>query len=98
MQSGDIGIAVEPLRQRGSHTVHIPVLHAVLSFTRAKPLAAAGGVIIVVMVICAVFAPIIAPQDPARINTREAFLEPSTAHWFGTDNYGRDMFARIVYG
>jgi peptide/nickel transport system permease protein len=98
MQSGDIGIAVEPLAKRSGRAMHIPVLHPVLAFTRAKPLAAAGGLIILVMVICAVFAPIIAPQDPARINTRQAFLPPSGEHWFGTDNYGRDMFARIVYG
>src|SRR5689334_5950414 len=71
---------------------------AVFHFARLKPLAAAGAAVIVLMVMAAIAAPVIAPQDPARIHSRDAFQPPSAAHWFGTDNYGRDMFARIIYG
>src|SRR5438270_12847751 len=67
-------------------------------FVRAKPFAAAGALVILLMVCAAIAAPVIARQDPARINTRAAFQSPSADHWFGTDNYGRDMFARIIYG
>jgi len=98
VQQGDLGILVEPRRDTGGSALYLAPLRAIASFARAKPLAAIGALIIVLMVVAAVAAPAIARQDPARINTRAAFLPPSTAHWFGTDNYGRDMFSRIIYG
>lgn len=98
MHSGNAEIAVESLSQPAGRLVRFGPLDAVVRFSRAKPLAAVGGLIILLMVFAAVFAPVIARHDPARINTREKFLPPSREHWFGTDNYGRDMFARIVYG
>jgi peptide/nickel transport system permease protein len=98
MQPGETATALEPLVRPTARSSRFAVLDVVLSFIRAKPLAAAGAFIILLMVVAAVGAPVIAPHDPARINTREAFLPPSAEHWFGTDNYGRDMFSRIVYG
>jgi peptide/nickel transport system permease protein len=61
-------------------------------------LAIFGLVVIAVLVIVAVFAPWIAPQDIAATNTAARYLSPSSAHWFGTDSTGRDVFARVVYG
>lgn len=63
-----------------------------------NPLAAAGVVLIFVFVIFALFAPWIAPQDPAYINLPTRLAPPSHAHWFGTDELGRDILSRIVYG
>jgi peptide/nickel transport system permease protein len=66
-------------------------------------LAAAGVVLVVIFVIFALFAPWIAPQDPAAINL-PARLDPphfglsTSAHWFGTDELGRDILSRIIYG
>ena len=58
-----------------------------------------GLVIVVIMVILAVFAPLIAPQDPNAIDIAHTYLKPGAAgHIFGTDSYGRDLFSRIVYG
>ena len=65
---------------------------------RHNPLAATGVALIVVFVTCALFAPWIAPQDPAFINLPARLGGPSHAHWFGTDELGRDIFSRIVYG
>src|ERR1700689_3182223 len=65
---------------------------------RHNPLAAMGVALIVVFVTCALFAPWIAPQDPAAINLPARLGGPSHAHWFGTDELGRDIFSRIVYG
>ena len=65
---------------------------------RHNPLAATGVALIVVFVACALFAPWIAPQDPAFINLPARLGGPSHAHWFGTDELGRDIFSRIVYG
>ena len=61
-------------------------------------LAVAGLMIVGAMVAMAVFAPFIAPQDPAKQNLYETFASPSLHHLAGTDNLGRDWFSRIVYG
>jgi peptide/nickel transport system permease protein len=65
---------------------------------RHNPLAATGVALIVVFVTFALFAPWMAPQDPASINLPARLGGPSHAHWFGTDELGRDIFSRIVYG
>jgi peptide/nickel transport system permease protein len=74
---------------------------AAISFRRTarhNPLAATGVLLVVVFVVFALFAPLIAPQDPAAINLPTRLDAPSHAHWFGTDELGRDIFSRIVYG
>ena len=57
-----------------------------------------GLVILVVLLLCAVFADIIAPYGYADQNLTATFQPPSAAHWFGTDNLGRDIFSRVIYG
>ena len=61
-------------------------------------LAMAGAVMIAVFVLCAVFAPWLAPQDPASIDLPSRLMGPSAAHWFGTDELGRDILSRVIYG
>jgi peptide/nickel transport system permease protein len=63
-----------------------------------KPLGAIGGVIILVMIFAAAFAPQIAPYDPYELNQSLQFGPPSLSHPFGTDEFGRDLFTRIIYG
>jgi len=58
---------------------------------RRNPLAVAGVVMATVLVLCAVFAPWIAPRDPAYIDLPTRLSPPSTQHWFGTDELGRDI-------
>src|SRR5579872_2745692 len=65
---------------------------------RHNPLAAIGVILVVVFVIFAVFAPWIAPTDPAAINLPARLDSPSAAHWFGTDELGRDILSRVVFG
>lgn len=57
-----------------------------------------GLVIIVCLVFTAIFAPLIAPYDYDEQNLDEAFIAPSARHLMGTDNFGRDIFSRIIYG
>jgi peptide/nickel transport system permease protein len=57
-----------------------------------------GAVVLGIIVLAAIFAPWIATHDPYFINRIERLQGPSRAHWLGTDEFGRDLFSRIVYG
>jgi len=74
------------------------VLEAVVGFVRKKPLGAAGGAIIIAMLAAAVFADALAPYDPYHGDYGAQFVRPNAEHWFGTDEFGRDVFTRILYG
>jgi peptide/nickel transport system permease protein len=73
-------------------------LSATWGFARRNPLGAAGGLVIIVMFAVALFAEVIAPYDPVANAFDRMHESPSLAHWFGTDQFGRDVFSRIVYG
>src|SRR5438270_5202912 len=63
-----------------------------------NPLAATGMVLVIIFVIFALFAPWIAPRDPASIDLPARLAVPSQAHWLGTDELGRDILSRLIYG
>ena len=65
---------------------------------RRNMLATAGMIMVVVFVALALFAPWIAPQSPSKIDLPLRLQPPSSAHWFGTDELGRDIFSRVIYG
>jgi peptide/nickel transport system permease protein len=65
---------------------------------RHNPLAAVGVVLVALFVFSAIFAPWIAPQDPARIDLPNRLQTPSPSHWCGTDELGRDILSRLVWG
>jgi peptide/nickel transport system permease protein len=75
-------------------TLTSPTVHAL----RRNPLATAGIVLIAVFVIFSLFAPFIAPQDPAHIDLPSRLQQPSSHHWFGTDELGRDILSRVIFG
>jgi len=64
---------------------------------RKNKLAIFGFCVLLFFVICAVIAPIIAPYNPEEIIESQT-LAPSLKHWFGTDDLGRDIFSRTLYG
>ncbi|NLK18356.1 MAG: ABC transporter permease [Synergistaceae bacterium] len=70
----------------------------VLKRLSRAPLAMAGLVTVLILVVAAVFAGYIAPYGYADQDLMAAFEEPSRTHIFGTDEFGRDIFSRIVYG
>lgn len=57
-----------------------------------------GMVIVALFVVAALCAPLLTAHDPIKQNLREALLPPSGAHLLGTDEFGRDIFARLLYG
>ncbi len=63
-----------------------------------NPLTAIGGGIIFLLLVVAIFAPLIAPYNPLVQDLNSALVAPNAQHWFGTDEFGRDIFSRLVYG
>ncbi|KKX33239.1 ABC transporter permease [Rhizobium sp. LC145] len=63
-----------------------------------EPLGMAGFIILALLILVAIFAPVIAPYDPVRQVLSDALQPPSLAHLAGTDEFGRDIFSRLVYG
>ena len=57
-----------------------------------------GGIILLVLIVVALLGPLLSPVGPYATDTANRLLPPSAAHWFGTDNFGRDLFARVVSG
>ncbi|MFW5981238.1 MAG: ABC transporter permease [bacterium] len=57
-----------------------------------------GLTIVIILIITAIFAPLIAPYNPVKPNIVDRMQGPSFTYWLGTDNFGRDIFSRLVYG
>ena len=70
----------------------------VRDFVRRKPMGVLGAVIVGVLVLTAAFADRIAAHKPEQIRAVQRFRPPSQAHWFGTDDFGRDVFSRVAHG
>ena len=70
----------------------------VSGFVRAKPLGAVGAIIILIMLLVAVLAHALAPYDPYLADYGAQFARPGADHWLGTDEFGRDVLSRIMYG
>lgn len=73
-------------------------IYRVLFGLTRNPLALFGAIIILVLILLALFAPVLAPYDPNLQNLTGALQPPSAQNWFGTDEFGRDVFSRILFG
>jgi len=80
-----------------TETLPPPERRSLKKFLRNRP-AVVGLVIVLLFLLMATLAPLIAPYDPALTNFRLVRKAPSALHWFGTDEIGRDVLARVVYG
>ncbi len=73
-------------------------LLSLLRLARRNPLASVGAALVVIFLFFALLAPWIAPQDPARIDLPARLSPPSPAHLLGTDELGRDILSRVIWG
>ncbi|MGE5147090.1 MAG: ABC transporter permease [Candidatus Eiseniibacteriota bacterium] len=67
-------------------------------FVRRHPMAAAGGALLALMILIAIFAPYLGTVDPLALNPVRRMRPPSAEMWFGTDTVGRDLYSRVLYG
>ena len=65
---------------------------------RKDPLGLAGLVIVTVILLAAILAPVIAPHDPLEVDVYNRLAGPSGQHWLGTDQLGRDILSRVLFG
>lgn len=69
-----------------------------LKMAKRRPLGAIGALIVLLLILVAAFAPWLAPYDPYKMNSSWLLSAPSAAHWMGTDEYGRDIMSRVMWG
>ena len=75
-----------------------PTLHQFRDAFRRHPTAIVGGVVLLLMILCAVLAPWLGTVDPQAVTPIKRLKQPSAEFWFGTDMLGRDVYSRVVYG
>jgi peptide/nickel transport system permease protein len=78
--------------------VAAPAPRARRSGLARQPLVLFGGTVLAIMVLSAVCAPLLGTVDPLSLNPIQRLRPPSDANWFGTDQFGRDIWSRVVYG
>ncbi|HEU5196302.1 MAG TPA: ABC transporter permease [Methylomirabilota bacterium] len=88
----EVAAAPAAMRRRDSTAT------VVWRFIRKKPLGAAGGVLLLIMVVTSLLANVLATHDPIATNAAVTLARPSEDHWLGTDHLGRDIYSRIVHG
>jgi peptide/nickel transport system permease protein len=71
---------------------------ALLAKLFRRRLVLAGAVILTVVALLAIFAPWLTPYDPMALKILDRLQSPRAAHWFGTDELGRDVFSRVIFG
>lgn len=67
-------------------------------FFRRNPRIVIGGVIVALLLLGAVFAPLLAPYDPVAVDVSRSLEPPGPEHWLGTDDLGRDVLSRVIWG
>lgn len=89
----NVQVPIEPVEEKAVS----PWLEAWRTFRKNK-LAVVGACIVIFFILLAIFAPWIAPETINEQKLANRLLAPSSDHWFGTDDFGRDIFSRVVYG
>lgn len=86
--------SIKELRKSGKHSQFGSICRR---FVKRK-ISVVGLLIVILLVLVAIFADVLAPYDYTLQDLENAFQMPCAEHWFGTDNLGRDIFSRVLYG
>ena len=70
----------------------------VTDFAGSQPIAAISFLFILALAFASIFADYVAPYDPLALDFENILTAPSAAQWFGTDDFGRNIFSRVIYG
>jgi len=73
-------------------------LASAIYFLRRNPRMIVGGIIVLAWFLVAIFSPVIAPYDPIKVNVIDSLQPPNMNHWLGTDDLGRDVLSRVMWG
>lgn len=87
-----MSVIITPLARRKPRTLRF------FRWLWRHPAVTLGGFIVSLIVLAGLFAPLITRHDPYAQDLIDTLLPPDAGHWFGTDDYGRDIFARVIYG
>ncbi|MFO1444523.1 ABC transporter permease [Bacillus sp. Bva_UNVM-123] len=88
----------EVIITKTSNQLKLSKLKNFFSILRMNKAAMVGAIIVAIYIFIALFAPLLAPYDPFEIKLENKLMPPSTDHWMGTDDKGRDILSRILYG
>ncbi len=69
-----------------------------IGFWRKNEVAMLGGLFFGLVILATIFAPWVSPYDPVKVDIPSRLISPSAQHWFGTDEFGRDLLTRVIYG
>jgi len=92
------GLAAEKnTKKRGSNILNSNLLGVIIRLWK-NPKGSFGMIVLFLLIVMAVTANQISPYDPVEVNLREKLQMPSSTHWFGTDELGRDILSRVIHG
>ncbi len=91
---------IEPVNigEQQEKTERYSEMRRMISVFTGRPLPVIGLVIIVILILMAIFAPLLAPYPPNQMDIVNKLQKPNSTHWLGTDSLGRDTLSRIIYG
>ena len=92
--AGAVTSTSTPVAQRASR----PIRGRLGYFLRRNPRVLLGGVVVLLLVLVALFSPVIVPYDPIEVSPSDSMEAPSLQHWLGTDDLGRDVLSRVLLG
>ncbi len=77
---------------------HSFLISSMIRLVKEKPLGTVGGIITLFLLLAGIFADFLAPYGINETHTADTLMGPSAQYWFGTDNLGRDILSRIIFG
>ncbi len=83
---------LEDLRERPN------LAKRIATFARKQPLGTGGAIVVILYVLMAILAPYLTPFDPTTNSYEYQFVAPNAQFWMGTDEWGRDILTRVIYG